>query len=81
MPLDIRENAVVVAVLCFFTVAFIAAASGLDPYVCCKKAMLAAFGGYIAAGILIRIINAIVTDAIVTRKIEQHKNRYPPDTK
>ena len=65
MLLQVRTIATTAAVLCFFAVAAIGSIGGLTPYTCCKRALLGAIVGYLAAGAAVRAINAILTQAMI----------------
>jgi len=73
MLLEKRPIAIRLAVICFFAVAVIGSICGLDPSVSCKRAVLAAVGGYIAGAIAVKLINAVLLSAMVTKKLEQQK--------
>jgi len=74
MPLNVRKVAVNLAVLCFFILSIITMISGLSPFTCCKRAIAGAVIIYIAAGITVRLINMILVDAMISKKIEQLGN-------
>jgi hypothetical protein len=74
MPLHVRSIAVSIAVVCFFVLSIIGGISGLSPFVCCKRALIGAIIVYIAAGLAVRAINAILVDAMVTNQINQQNS-------
>ena len=71
MPLNIRSIATSVAVLGFFVLAMIGWFSGLTPFTCCKRSLIGALLAYAATTVAIRIINAILINAIVSSQITQ----------
>ncbi|UCG46217.1 MAG: hypothetical protein JSU94_12005 [Phycisphaerales bacterium] len=73
MPFNTRSVAVTMAVICFFGVGFISWFSGLSPFTCCRRAVIAAmFAG--AAGILtVKAVNAIVISAMASSQMKQRK--------
>lgn len=73
MLLPIRSIAVSVAVLCFFAMGIIGSFGGLSPYTCCKRALLGATVAYLAAGVAVRAINAILTQAIIASQIKKRE--------
>lgn len=75
MPLHIRSIATGIAVICFFGVAIIGWFSGLSPFSCCKKAVIAALFAYVMGTLAARAINAILINAMVTKQINQQKEK------
>ncbi len=73
MPLNTRSIAVSIAVICFFTIAIIGWSSGLSPFTCCKRALLAAAAAYIAGLWAVKAINAILMNAIITNQIKRQQ--------
>lgn len=71
--LHVRSIAVSTAVVCFFAVGLIGSISGLSPWACCERAMLAAGIIYFAAGAAVRAVNTILIQAIVDRQINQER--------
>lgn len=74
MLLRIRPIAVSAAVLCFFAIGIIGSFGGLSPYTCCKRAVLGATVGYLAAGAAVRAINAILTQAIIASEVRKQEH-------
>lgn len=68
MPLHVRSIAVSISVLCFFGISLIGWLSGLSPYVCCKRAILGAIVAYLAGSIAVKVVNAILIDAMITHQ-------------
>ena len=69
MPLHARSIAVSIAVICFFGLSIIGWVSGLSPFTCCKRALLGAVVSYIAASLAVKVINAILTNAMIMSRI------------
>jgi hypothetical protein len=62
--LDVRSIAVKTAVTCFFVMSLIGWASGLVPFVCCKRALIGAVLVYVGASWAVKAINVILVNAI-----------------
>jgi hypothetical protein len=75
MPLNIRSTAVSIAVICFFSFSFVGWISGLSPYTCCKRALAGAAIAYISGTWAVRIINAILLNAIISNQINKQKEQ------
>lgn len=75
MPLHARSIAVSIAVIFFFGISTIGWISGLSPFVCCKRAAIGAFLAYVAATLAVRVINTILTNAIVAEQIRQSQEQ------
>jgi hypothetical protein len=71
--LHVRSIAVSTAVVCFFAVGLIGSISGLSPWACCERALLAAAIVYFAAGAAVRAVNTILIQAIVDRQINKER--------
>jgi hypothetical protein len=74
MPINVRKTAVNLAVICFFGLSIFTMLSGLSPFTCCKRAITGALLMYIAANIAVRLINMILIDAMITKRMEQFDN-------
>ena len=74
MPLNARSIGVSVAVMCFFCLSFVCWFSGLSPFVCCKRAIVGAVIAYIAVGLSVKAVNAILTNAMIMSRINRHKD-------
>ena len=72
--LHVRSIAVSIAVVCFFGIGIIGSISGLSPGPCCKRALLGAVAAYLAAGLAVRAVNAIVIQAIVDHQINKERS-------
>jgi len=69
MPLHARSIAVSIAVICFFGLSFIGWISGLSPFTCCKRALVGAVVSYIAVSLAVKVINAILTNAMIMSRM------------
>ena len=69
MPLHIKSVAVSIAVTCFFGVSLIGWISGLSPFTCCKRALIGAALSYIAASLAVKIINSVLTNAMIMSRM------------
>lgn len=72
MPLHVRSTAVSIAVVCFFAMSLIGWASGLTPFVCCKRALIGAILAYIAGGLAVKAINSVLVGAMIAEKTNEH---------
>ena len=79
MPLHVRSISVSAAVICFFGIAIIGWISGLSPFVCCKRALIAAIVVYTAAVLAVKAINTILVNAMINSKMNQQKEK-PSDS-
>jgi len=79
MLLPVRSIAVSAAVFCFFAIGIIGSIGDLSPYTCCKRALWGATVAYLAAGVAVKAINAILTQAIIASQIK--KREQPGDRK
>jgi len=66
MPLNARYIGVTAAVMCFFCLSFVSWISGLLPFICCERAVIGAVVAYLAAGLVVKAINAILISAMIT---------------
>jgi hypothetical protein len=73
MPLHVRSIAVKIAVMSFFSLSIIGWFSGLSPSTCCKRALTGTFIAYIAAGLCVKAINAILISAMITKQMNQQR--------
>jgi len=73
MLLNDRPIAVAFAVLGFFGIAFVGWLSGLSQLTCCKRALGAAFCIYVAAVIAMKIVNVVLTEALIDSQIKQQR--------
>ena len=75
MPLNARSISVNIAVLSFFILGFACWFRGLEPVVCCRRAIIASVIAYIAGMWLIKIINVILMDAVISKQTEKHNKQ------
>ncbi|MHC4395241.1 MAG: hypothetical protein ACYS1A_06260 [Planctomycetota bacterium] len=75
MPLHVRSIAVRTAVMCFFILSIIGWFSGLSPFACCKKALVGAIIVYIAASLTVKAINAVLISAMITKRMNQQREK------
>jgi len=75
MPLHIRSISLSTAVVCFFTVSLIGWVSGLSPFTCCKRALVAAFVVYVIATLSVKAINIILINAMVNSQMNQQEEK------
>ena len=73
MLLNARSISVSIAVLSFFGIAAIGWFTGLSQLTCCKRALAAAVIAYISTSIALKIINAILINAMVNSRMNQQK--------
>jgi ABC-type thiamin/hydroxymethylpyrimidine transport system permease subunit len=76
MPLNQRKLALTAAVLAFFTTSIVAAFCRNAPFTCCKRALIAMLAAYIFITIVVRIINAIILEAIISKQVDKTLNRF-----
>jgi Ni,Fe-hydrogenase I cytochrome b subunit len=75
MPLDVRANAIRIAVLAFFLLCIIGICCGLAPYTICSRAIIGAFAVYIAAAVTVKIINVVLLDVLITKFLDNQKRQ------
>jgi hypothetical protein len=71
--LHVRSIAVSSAVVSVFAVAILGSTSGLSPWSCCERALLAAGVVYLAAGAAVRVVNTILIQALVDRQVSKER--------
>jgi len=71
MPLNVRSIAVSAAVACFFAIGLIGWCTGLMPFTCCKRALAGAVVVYVAVVLVVRAVNAILTDAMIESQLRK----------
>lgn len=71
MPLQGKSISVSAAVISIFMISFVGWFVGLEPFVCCKRALISAVISYFIASILVNIINNILIGALVKHQVEQ----------
>jgi len=73
MLLNIRAMATSISVLSFFCFAFLGWFSGLSQLTCCKRAIVGAIIVYISASIALKIVNAILSSAVIDSQIKKQR--------
>ncbi len=77
MPLHERVIAMKIAVAAFFIIAAVAGVVGIEPLTCCKRAVLGAVIVYVMANVTVKIVNAVLINAMIKKQMEKEKeNRY-----
>lgn len=71
MPLHVKSISVSVAVICLFMISFVGWFVGLEPFVCCKRALVGALVGYFISSILVNSINNILIGALAKHQVEK----------
>jgi hypothetical protein len=71
--LHVRSVAVSAAVISFFAFSIIGSFCGLSPSVCAVRALLGATAAYIAAAAAVRIINAILIQAMIDDEMNKEQ--------
>jgi len=80
MPLNTRTLAVSAAVICFFGLSFIGWISELSSFTCWKRALTGAALTYIAAAYAVKAINTILINAMITKQMNQQKEKNSGST-
>ncbi len=75
MPLHVRSISVSAAVICFFGIAVIGWISGLSPFTCCKRALIAAIFAYVVATLAVKAINTILINAMTESRMNQQEGK------
>ena len=75
MPLHVRSIAINMAVVSFFTIAAIGGFCGLAAFTCCKRALIGAALAYITTACMVKIVNAILINAMVDNQMNQQKEQ------
>jgi hypothetical protein len=73
MFIQARPIAISMAVLCFFGLGFVGIFNELSPFTCSLRALIGAVIAYIVMSVVVKIINAIVTSAIIDRMTNPQK--------
>ncbi len=75
MPLNPRTAALTAAVLAFFMTSITAAFCGNCPFTCCKRAVIAMLAAYVFTTLVVKAINAVLVDAIISKQVNKTLNR------
>ena len=73
MFISTRPTAISVAVLCFFGLSFVGVFYELSPFTCCERALIGAAIAYIVTSIVVKILNAVLTSAIIDSYANKQK--------
>jgi hypothetical protein len=73
MLLQPRPIAFTAAVIGFFALSIVGSIGGLSPYTCSKRALLGAVITYWAASTATRAVDAILTRAMITNRINKDR--------
>ncbi len=76
MPLNPRTTALAVAVLVFFTTSIVAAICRNCPFTCCKRAVIAMLAAYVFTTVVVKVINAVLVNAIISKQVNRTLNRH-----
>lgn len=77
MPLYERAIAMKISISAFFIIAAVAAVVGVEPLTCCKRAVLGAVIVYVMASATVKIVNAVLINAMIKKQMEKEKeNKY-----
>jgi len=71
MPFNVRNIAMNIAVIAFFGLSFVCWINGLSPFTSCKRAFIGAIIAFAAATLAVKILNAIIINAIIDDKINK----------
>lgn len=75
MPLNAKSIAIYVAVLGFFGIAIVGISSGLAPFTCCKRALIAAVVSYLVVVIAVKAINTVVINAMINNQVKEQQEQ------
>ncbi len=73
MPLPKRVIAVSSAVLGFFALSLASASAGVGPATCCKRAVCGSILVYLAASMVVGIINGVLTRAMISSQLSKDR--------
>jgi hypothetical protein len=62
-------------VIFFFGLSLVGWIGGLSPFTCCKRSLVGAVAAYIAAAYAVKVINAIVLNAMIKRQIDKQREQ------
>ena len=71
MPLNQHSTALTTAIFAFFAVSIIGAIYKNAPATCCKRAVIAMLAVYLFVSIIIKIINAVLVNAMISKQISK----------
>jgi predicted branched-subunit amino acid permease len=73
MPLHVKSISMSISVACLFLISFIGWFAGLEPLICCERALIGAVIAYIVMTVLINVINDILISALVKSRMEKEQ--------
>lgn len=73
MPLDVRSISVSIAVICLFVISFVGWFAGLEPFTCCKRAVIGSIAAYVTVSIAVKFVNDILISVLVKSRLEEQK--------
>lgn len=73
MLLNVRSISVVASVITFFAISIIGLCSNLSPLTCCKRSLIAAVISYIVMMFAVKLINVILTNAVIDIQTKRQK--------
>jgi hypothetical protein len=73
MFINARPIAISMAVVCFFGLSSVAVFNDLSPFTCSERALIGAVIAYVVTSLVVRILNAVVTRAIIDRHMNRQK--------
>ena len=73
MLLNVRSISITSSVIIFFIIAIVGWCSALSPLTCCKRSLIAAVIAYAITACAVKLINAILMNAIVNSQTNQQK--------
>lgn len=74
MPFSVRPIAITASIAVFFAIAAIGAYNGHCQFTTCKRAFTAVLITYFAASVIVKILNAVVVDAMITKQVNKRTN-------
>ncbi|MFA6177172.1 MAG: hypothetical protein WC765_11400 [Phycisphaerae bacterium] len=74
-----KSIAVKAAVLAFLAVSLVCQISGIDAIVCLTRALLGSIAVYVIITLVIKIVNALLFNAIINKQLEEHIKKQNGD--
>jgi hypothetical protein len=79
MFINARPVAISMAVVCFFGLSIVAVLNNLSPFKCSERALIGAVIAYVVTSLVVKILNAVVTSAIIDRYTNRQKENDRAD--
>lgn len=79
MPLNSRKIALKTACIAFLAFGLIGSAAGVQPFVCCKRALAVAALAFFVTSVTVKIINHLVFHIIVSHYIKRQTEQTNED--